>query len=157
VLFRMLQRDVHIERSIGASLFSTPLIESWEDPALVRNGRGVWDQQVLVMESALGTYCHELKHLKVWTLRVHAWISKGKDVQTFCPRRGHLVLLCLGADIALHSVLSDPNANLVSGKLKNECLIVTMVHGDIVVLSGGQFKFSVVRTGMCMLLEVECI
>jgi hypothetical protein len=91
-----------------------------------------------------------------------------QHVQTFSPCAKHLVLLCLGANIAL-SVLSDPNSK-TNGKAKKECLRVTMVHGDIVVLSGDQFKasdiciyrrigmthsdilwqFSMVRTGMCM-------
>lgn len=92
-----------------------------------------------------------------------------QHVQTFCPRIKHLVLLCLGADMVLLSIPSDPNAK-ANSKLKKECLRVTMVHGDIVVLSGRQFKarsaicicrrlwtrtdilwqFSTVRTGMCM-------
>jgi hypothetical protein len=67
-----------------------------------------------------------------------------QHVQTFCPRTKHLVLLCLGADIAMLSVLSDPNAK-TNGKSKKECLRITMVHGDIVVLSGGQFKASNIR------------
>jgi hypothetical protein len=61
--------------------------------------------------------------------------------QIFCPRTKHLVLLCLGADIGMFSILSGPNAK-AKGKEKKECLRVTMVHGDIVVLSGGQFKAS---------------
>lgn len=62
-----------------------------------------------------------------------------QHVQTFSPRFKHLVLLSLGADIALNSVLSEPNTK-AGGKQKKECLRVTMVHGDIVVLSGTLFK-----------------
>ena len=92
-----------------------------------------------------------------------------QHIQTFCPRAKHIVLVCLGADIAFLSFLSGPNAK-GNAKPKNECLRVTMVHGDIVVLSGRQFKarsaicfcrrvgthtdslsqFSAVRTGICM-------
>ncbi|KAH9018000.1 hypothetical protein EDB84DRAFT_663186 [Lactarius hengduanensis] len=173
-LFETLQRDVRIERSIGTSVFVTPRIESGDDPALGRNGQSVWDQQAAFIESALSTYCRDLGPLKVRALRVHAWISVGKvrtppvvprivayedhplqHIQTFSPGTKHLVLLCLGADIALLSLPSDPNVKL-NGKPRRECLRVTMVHGDIVVLSGSQFKFSTVRTGMCMLLEAEC-
>ena len=50
-----------------------------------------------------------------------------QHVQTFCPRSKHLALLCLGADIALLSVLSDPNSN-TGGKQKNERLRVTAWH-----------------------------
>ncbi|KAH8997097.1 hypothetical protein EDB86DRAFT_924465 [Lactarius hatsudake] len=154
-LFETLQRDVRIERSIGSSAFVTPRIESGDDPALGRNGQSVWDQQAAFIESALGTYCRDLGPLKVRALRVHAWISVGKHIQTFSPGTKHLVLLCLGADIALLSLPSDPNVKS-NGKPRKECLRVTMVHGDIVVLSGSQFKFSTIRTGMCMLLEAEC-
>jgi hypothetical protein len=152
-LFETLQRDVRIERCIGASSFSTPQIESGDDPVLGRNGRSIWDQQVAVIESALSKYCHDLGPLKVRALRVHAWVSDGKvrtppscsdkrplnllqNTQMFCPRAKHIVLLCLGADIAF---LSDPNTKS-SAKPKDECLRVTMVHGDVVVLSGRQFK-----------------
>jgi hypothetical protein len=78
-------------------------------------------------------------------------------------------LLCLGADIALISVLQEPSSKSKT-KGKKECLRVTMVHGDIVVLSGHEFEarvpfvfvvcrdtrtnilwqFSTVRTGMCL-------
>ncbi|KAN0135955.1 hypothetical protein V8E53_006116 [Lactarius tabidus] len=144
VLFETLQRHVRIERSIGSSVFTTPLIESRNDPALGHHEHNVWGQQADFIEGALHTYCCDLGPLKVRSLRVHAWSSGGKHVQTFCPRTKHLVLLCLGADIAMLSVLSDPNAK-TSGKSKKECLRVTMVHGDIVVLSGGQFKASNIR------------
>ncbi len=77
-LFETLQRDVRIERSIGASAFATPQIESGDDPALGCNGRSVWDQQAAFVESALNTYCRDLGPLKVRALRVHAWISDGK-------------------------------------------------------------------------------
>ncbi|KAH9053244.1 hypothetical protein EDB87DRAFT_278365 [Lactarius vividus] len=154
-LFETLQRDVRIERSIGTSVFVTPQIESGDDPALGRNGQSVWDQQAAFIENALNTYCRDLGPLKVRALRVHAWISVGKHIQTFSPGTKHLVLLCLGADIAFLSLPSDPNVKL-NGKPRRECLRVTMVHGDIVVLSGSQFKFSTIRTGMCMLLEAEC-
>ncbi|KAH8993009.1 hypothetical protein EDB92DRAFT_522646 [Lactarius akahatsu] len=154
-LFETLQRDVRIERSIGTSVFVTPPIKSGDDPALGRNGQSVWDQQAAFIESALSTYCRDLGPLKVRALRVHAWISVGKHIQTFSPGTKHLVLLCLGADIAFLSLPSNPNVKL-NGKPRRECLRVTMVHGDIVVLSGSQFKFSTIRTGMCMLLEAEC-
>lgn len=77
-LFETLQRDVRIERSIGTLVFATPRIESRDDPALGRNGRGIWDQQAAFIESALSTYCRDLGPLKVRALRVHAWISNGK-------------------------------------------------------------------------------
>jgi hypothetical protein len=64
-----------------------------------------------------------------------------QHVQTFSPPTEHLVLLCLGADIMLLSVLSDPKSK-TKGKAKTERLRVTMVHGDIVVLSGDQFEAS---------------
>lgn len=155
-LFETLQRDVRIERSIGATVFSTPLFESGDDPALRRNGRGMWDQQAGIIESALSAYCRDLGPLKVHSLRIHAWISDGKSRQMFCPRVKYLVLLCLGADITLLSILSDSDSK-TNSKTKKECLRVTMVHGDIVVLSGSKFEFVLVRTGMCMLLEAECI
>ena len=62
-----------------------------------------------------------------------------QHVQTFRPRYKHLVLLCLGADIALNSIPSEPNTK-AGGKQKKEYLRVTMVHGDIVVLSGTLFE-----------------
>jgi hypothetical protein len=52
-----------------------------------------------------------------------------------------LVLLCLGADITLLSVLPDSDSKTKSNsKVKKECLRVTMVHGDIVVLTGSRFE-----------------
>jgi len=59
----------------------------------------------------------------------------------FCPRVKYLVLLCLGADTTLLSTLpkSDSKTKLNS-KMKKECLRVTMVHGDIVILSGSKFE-----------------
>jgi hypothetical protein len=77
-LFETLQRDVRIERSIGATLFTTPLIESGDDPALGRNGRKVWDQQAGFIESALRTYCCDLGPLRVRAWRIYAWVSDGK-------------------------------------------------------------------------------
>lgn len=100
-----------------------------------------------------------------------------QHVHMFCPRAEHLVLLCLGSDIALLSSTSEPNAK-PNTKPKKECLRVTMVHGDMVVLSGGQFEvriaicirhvetrtdilrqFSIIWTGICMckLLYVRSI
>lgn len=53
----------------------------------------------------------------------------------------YLVLLCLGADITLLSILSEPDSKTKSNsKTKKECLRVTMVHGDIVILSGIKFE-----------------
>jgi hypothetical protein len=77
-LFKTLQCDVRIERSIGATMFSTPVFESGDDPALRRNGRDMWDLQAGIIEDALSAYCHDLGSLKVHSLRIHAWISDGK-------------------------------------------------------------------------------
>ncbi len=77
-LFKTLQRDVQIERSIGAMVFSTPLFESRDDPALCRNGSSMWDLQAGIIEGALSTYCRDLGPLKVHSMRIHAWISDGK-------------------------------------------------------------------------------
>jgi len=77
-LFETLQRDVPIERSIGSTVFSTPLFESGDDHALPRNGRGVWNQQAEIIEGALRAYCCDLGPLRVHSLRIHAWISDGK-------------------------------------------------------------------------------
>jgi len=77
-LFGTLQRDVLIERSIGATAFSTPVFESGDDPALRGNGRGMWNLQEGIIEGALGAYCRDLGPLKVHSLRIHAWISDGK-------------------------------------------------------------------------------
>jgi hypothetical protein len=77
-LFETLQRDVRIERSIGATIFTTPLIKSGDDPALGPNGRDVWVQQAGFIESALRTYCCDLGPLRVRAWRIHAWISDGK-------------------------------------------------------------------------------
>jgi len=119
----------------------------------------VWDHQAGIIENALRTYCCGLGPLRVHSMRIHAWISSdGKHRQTFCSRVKYLVLLCLGADISLLSTPLDSDASGRSNsKAKKESLRVTMVHGDIVVLAGGNFEFSMVRTGMCMLLEAECI
>jgi hypothetical protein len=71
----------------------------------------------------------------------------------FCPRVKYLVLLCLGADITLLSILSDLDSKTKSYlKTKKECLRVTMVHGDIVVLSGS--KFEVRRTARFCYIEL---
>jgi hypothetical protein len=77
-LFETLQRDVRIERSFGAMVFSTPVFESGDDPALCRNGRSMWDLQAGIIEGALWAYCPDLGPLKVYSLRIHAWISDGK-------------------------------------------------------------------------------
>jgi hypothetical protein len=77
-LFETLQRDVRIERSIGATVFSTAVFESGDDPALRRNGRVMWDLQAGIIEGALSAYCRDLGPLKVHSLRIHAWISDGK-------------------------------------------------------------------------------
>jgi hypothetical protein len=164
-LFETLQRDVRIERSIGATAFSTPLFESGDDPALSCNGRCAWDQQAGIIEGAMRAYCSRLGPLSVHSLRIHAWISDGKVTppprfsgslgglaswmaalkimqsflqhrQTFCSRAEHLVLLCLGADISLLSISPHSASNKSNSKLKKESLRVTMVHGDIVVLHG---------------------
>jgi hypothetical protein len=88
-LFETLQREVRIGRSIGATVFSTPLFESGDDPALSCNGRGVWDQQAGVIEGAMKAYCHDLWPLRVHSLRIHAWISDGK-VHPYFSRWGPL-------------------------------------------------------------------
>jgi hypothetical protein len=77
-LFENLQRDVRIERNIGASVFTTPLIECRNDPALGRRGHSVWDLQVSIIGRALDKYCCDLGPLRVRSLRVHAWSSSGK-------------------------------------------------------------------------------
>jgi hypothetical protein len=77
-LFEALQRDVRIERRIGATVFTTPRIGSGDDPALGRNGRDVWVQQAGFIESALRAYCEDLGPLRVHTWRIHAWTSDGK-------------------------------------------------------------------------------
>lgn len=77
-LFETLQRDVRIERGIGATAFSTPVFESGDDPALRRNGRDMWDLQAGIIEGALSAYCPDLGPVKVHSLRIHAWISDGK-------------------------------------------------------------------------------
>lgn len=56
----------------------------------------------------------------------------------FCPRMKNLVLLCLGADITL--LLISESKTKSNSKTKKESLRVTMVHGDIVVLSGSKFE-----------------
>lgn len=77
-LFETLQRDVRIERSIGATVFSTAVFESGDDPALRRNGSVMWDLQAGIIEGALSAYCRDLGPLKVHSLRINAWISDGK-------------------------------------------------------------------------------
>lgn len=77
-LFKTLQRDVRIERSIGETAFSTPVFESGDDPALRRNGHCMWDLQAGIIEGAMSAYCRDLGPLKVHSLRIHAWISDGK-------------------------------------------------------------------------------
>jgi hypothetical protein len=77
-LFETLQRDVRIERSIGASVFTTPLIEYRNDPVLGRDGPSVWDLQAEIIEKALVTYCCDLGPLRGRSLRVFAWCSGGK-------------------------------------------------------------------------------
>ncbi|KAH9989923.1 hypothetical protein BJV74DRAFT_448737 [Russula compacta] len=170
-LFETLQRDVRIERGIGATVFCTPVLESGDhhhhEMALEhrRDGDGDgrsttwWGQQAGVIEGALRAYCCDLGPLRVHSLRIHAWVSDGKHRQTFCPRVKYLVLLCLGADISLLSIVPDSDSNAVKSgsKWKKESLRVTMVHGDSVVLSGGEFELLMVRAGMCMLLEAECV
>jgi len=169
VLFETLQRDVRIERSIGSTGFSTPPFESGDDPVLRLNGRSLWDQQTGIIENTLSKYCGDLGTLRVCSLRIHAWISDGKvrlsrwaaalawvdaedfphmqslqHRQTFSSRFKHLILLCLGADISLLLILSDPSNSTShtksNSKAKKETLRVTMVHGDIVVLSGSRFE-----------------
>jgi hypothetical protein len=90
-LFGTLQRDVLIERCIGATVFSTPVFESGDDPALRGNGRGMWNLQAGIIEGALSAYCRDLGPLKVHSLRIHAWISDGKvrplpGLATHCTR-----------------------------------------------------------------------
>ncbi|KAI9507158.1 hypothetical protein F5148DRAFT_151118 [Russula earlei] len=157
-LFETLQRDVRIERRIGSTGFSTPLFESGDDPVLGPSGRGMWDLQAETIENVLRNYCGDLGTLRVHSLRIHAWTSDGKHRQTFRSRFKYLVLLCLGADISLLSMSPDTNSPRTRQVSKGkETLRVTMVHGDIVVLSGSHIEFLMLRTGMCMLLEAECI
>jgi len=94
-LFETLQRDVRIERSIGATVFSTPVFESGDDPALRRNGRGMWDRQAEIIEGALSAYCRDLGPLKVHSLRIHAWISDGKVRLPARPGHSLHPLFCL--------------------------------------------------------------
>ena len=77
-LFETLQRDVRIERSIGATVFSTPVFESRDDPALYRNGHNMWDLQARIIEGALRAYCCDLGALRVQSSRIYAWTSDGK-------------------------------------------------------------------------------
>lgn len=105
LLFKILQCDIHIERSIGESVFSTPYIKSGEDPVLGHNGHSIWEQQAALIESALSTYCNDLGPLKAQVLRVQAWASPSKVcVFTLCPDR------CSGcpldSPVALSNVLS---------------------------------------------------
>ena len=82
-LFETLQRDVRIERSVGATTFSTPLFESGDDPALSCSGRRAWDQQAGMIEGAMRAYCCYLGPLRVHSTRIHAWISDGKVRRRF--------------------------------------------------------------------------
>ena len=94
--------------------------------------------------------CVELRRKGAYARRARSAAEDARPmllqhVQTFCQRTKHLVLLCLGADIALLSISSDPNPKTENNAKKKERLRVTMVHGDIVVLSGDQFKASNIR------------
>lgn len=82
-LFETLQRDVRIERSIGATVFST-VFESRDGPAFCRNRRSIWDLQAGIIEGALKAYCCDLGALKMQSSRIHAWTSDGK-VRPFPP------------------------------------------------------------------------
>jgi hypothetical protein len=96
-LFETLQSDVRIERSVGATMFSTPVFKSGDDPALRHNGRGVWDLQVGIIEGALSAYCRDLGPLKVHSSRIHAWISDGKVRPLPGPSHSpHPLFACLG-------------------------------------------------------------
>ncbi|KAI0262368.1 hypothetical protein BC834DRAFT_396278 [Gloeopeniophorella convolvens] len=147
-LFETFQREIRFEREPGATCFSAS-----HGPSKDATTCSVWDQQTEYIESALKQYCPNLSNLKVDGLLIRAWNSDGK---TFRPTATCLVLLCLGADIALYSIASGTGAKS-KAKATKEALRVTMVHGDVVVLKGPRFEFSMVRTGMCMLVEAQCI
>ena len=78
-LFEKLQRDVRIERNIGTSEFVIPQIKL-DDSSLGRGNCGsIWYRQAAeIVENALATYYRDLGPLKVWAVRVSAWISDGK-------------------------------------------------------------------------------
>ncbi len=113
VLFETLQRDIRIERSIGATMFSTPVFESGDDPALRHNGRSMWGLQAGIIEGALGAYCSDMGPLKVHSLRIHAWISDGK-VRPAAQSRTAPALAAFLLDLdglvaeTLYSFLSEP-------------------------------------------------
>jgi hypothetical protein len=118
-LFEALQRDVRIERGIGTTVFSTPLFESGDDPALPRNGRGVWDQQAEIIEAALRTYCCELGPLRVHSLRTHAWISDGKVGPV---RRAGATVPCLDEPLMISQTLAAPHDILLARKVPRPAL-----------------------------------
>ena len=161
-LFEIVQQDVRIERKMSVAVFTTPLIESGSDAVLGRRGHSIWNQHTVFIEGALDMYCREIGPLKVRAWRVHAWSSGGnvripiprgqtaaedaasippQHIQTFYPRTKPLVLLCFGADITLLSAPLAPNGE-TNDKATEESLRVTMVHGDIIVLSGDKFEAS---------------
>jgi len=73
--------------------------------------------------------------------------------QTFCSHVKYLVLLCLGADISLLSILADSASDTKSTSKGKESLRVTMVHGDIVVLSGSKFEARIIVSLVSNLLD----
>ena len=99
-LFETLQRDVQIERGIGATVFCTSMFFESGDHhhrGMARDGDGRsttwWDQQAGVIEGALRAYCCDLGPLRVHSLRIHAWVSDGKVRRLAATRRVYALSL----------------------------------------------------------------
>ncbi|KAI0041834.1 hypothetical protein FA95DRAFT_650231 [Auriscalpium vulgare] len=159
-LFEGIQRHVRLKRQLAGACFSSEIAVSTDAPP-EGDGLALCAGQIKnFVESRLSAYLEELGSLRVQKIIARAYVNAGKCREPYRAQiegGACLAVVCLGADAIYSSIDTntqrDPSSR--SGKLAS-ALSVTLIHGDMLVLRGGLFQFSVTRTGMCILLEVLC-
>ncbi|TFY60561.1 hypothetical protein EVG20_g7371 [Dentipellis fragilis] len=162
-LFMDIQRKVWLERELGGVVFE----KEFSGVALADEGCGVPEcirtTASLLMRSVEGCPIRESDaHIatRKWSFErmcVQAWVAEGKTPGCFAAKAAPIALLCLGADIIVSFTGKKPPVLQAStivkkGKkgAKNEALRVTLLHGDLLVMQGGDFEYTMTRTGMCI-------
>ncbi|KAA1470060.1 hypothetical protein DENSPDRAFT_835764 [Dentipellis sp. KUC8613] len=169
-LFMDIQKKVWLERELGSVVFE----KEFSRVALEGEGCGVPEcirtTADLLMQSVEECSVGESDvhgTMREWSLErmhVRAWVAEGKTPGCFSAKAAPIVLLCLGADIIVSFTGKKPpvlQASTVVKKgkkgAKNEGLKVTLLHGDLLVMQGGDFEYTMTRTGMCIAVFAELV
>ncbi|KAI0311791.1 hypothetical protein OF83DRAFT_721224 [Amylostereum chailletii] len=142
MLFEQLQLDVRLERKLGEAVFSDA-VESFDGEAN-SNGpaaacyEGIRSFAVEMVQGNILGY----ERCKLGKLSIRVWVTEGKSRDMFRAESRTLVVVLLGADLDITYNPKDPNA-VKRKAVKGGVLRFTMVHGDMLVVTGGDLEVQI--------------